>query len=49
MVIRYCVECGEQYNVDNSFYNDICNPCAEQQEGDGFMSEYDLSDNRVYT
>lgn len=30
---RQCVECASNYDPEESFYPDICDSCAAEQEG----------------
>jgi hypothetical protein len=36
---RLCVECAGDYDRDESFYPDICDSCAAEQEGVNDISE----------
>lgn len=36
---RFCVECGDDYDSGESYYPDICDSCAAEQEGVSDISE----------
>lgn len=39
MSVRLCVECADEYDPEESFYPDICDDCAAEQEGVSDISE----------